>query len=152
MHLWAILLAIALPGVGTGQSAPPASSLTYEIAHQAAEAAEAEARRNQWNVSIVVVDSAGAPVYLKPLTGASARTFDIAMRKARTSAASGLSTLEYAQRVSAGTLQAIPDAVTIEGGIPIIIDGKLVGAIAASGVRANQDAQVAQAGAAAVGS
>jgi glc operon protein GlcG len=137
---------ILVPAGVFAQTPTPASGLTYELAREAAEAAEQEARNNQWNVTIVVVDSAGVPVYLKRMTGASPRTFDFAIGKARTVVASGLSTLEYAQGVAAGTVQPVPDAVSIEGGIPIRVDGRVVGAVAASGVRPNQDAQVARAG------
>jgi len=146
-----LLLVLAIPGVTLAQAPQPASALTYEVAKQAAEAAEAEARRNEWNVTIVVADSAGVPVYVKRMTGASPFTYEIALRKARTSAASGLSTLEYAQQVAAGTREAIPDAITFEGGLPIRIGGVVVGAISAIGVRANQDAEIAQAGVNAVG-
>lgn len=146
----ATLLFLGLPAAAVAQAAPEPAALTYELAKQAAEAAEAEARRNSWNVTIVIVDAAGVPVYLKRMDGASARTYDFAMGKARTSAATGLTTLVYTQRVRAGEMEAIPDATTIEGGIPIMIGGELAGAIAASGLPPQQDAVVAQAGADAI--
>jgi glc operon protein GlcG len=126
-------------------------ALTYEQARIAAEAAEAEARRNNWNVSIVVSDADGIPVYVKRLTGASARSFDVGVRKARTSVATGLTTGDYGQRVNAGTLEAIADGVTFEGGVPIVLNGQVVGAIGTSGVTAAQDAQISRAGVAAIG-
>lgn len=127
-------------------------SITLEQADQALDAAEAEARRNGWNVTIVVSDTAGIPVSLRRLDGASLMSYNFAMGKVRTSAVSGLSTLEYREGVEGGTVAAIPDAVTIEGGIPLIVGGRLLGAIATSGVAAQNDAIVSRAGAAALGS
>lgn len=126
-------------------------SLTLEQAIQALDAAEAEARRNGWNVTIVVADTGGIPVSLRRLDGASVMSYNFAMGKVRTSAASGLSTLEYREGVEAGTVAPVPDAVTIEGGIPLIVGGRLLGAIATSGVAAQNDAIVSRAGAAALG-
>lgn len=144
------VLAAATPLAAAAQQAPEGPGLTYELAREAAEAAEAEARRNQWNVTIVVVDAAGIPLYLKRMTGASLRSYDFAMGKARTSAASGLTTREYAEGVAAGTVEAVPDAVTIEGGIPLTLGGQVVGAIAVSGLPPQSDAVVARAGVAAI--
>jgi len=119
-----LLLVLAIPGVTFAQAPKRASALTYEVAEQAAEATEAEARRNGWNFTIVVADSAGIPVYDKRMTGASPFTYEIAFRKAPTFAASGLSTLEYAQQVAAGRGEAIPDAITFEAGLPIRIGAR----------------------------
>ena len=102
-------------------------------------------------MTIVVSDVAGIPVYLKRLTGASAFSYQIAFNKARTSAATGLETDEYGRRVQAGEIQAVENGVTFAGGIPIRIDGEVVGAIGTSGVRADQDAQISRAGVAAIG-
>lgn len=137
-------------GGGRGGMAPPTYVLTYEMAKAAAEAAEAEARRNNWNVIIIVTDENAIPLYLKRMTGTMLRAYDFAMGKARTVIASGLSTGEYAQQVAAGTIQAVPDAVALEGGFPIHINGQLAGAIAVSGLMPAQDAQVARAGLAAI--
>jgi len=137
---------VVLTGPLSAQAPNSDAVLTYEMARDAAEAAEAEAVRNGWAVTIVVVDANSVPIYLKRLTGASDRSYDFAIGKARTAVLSGLSTLEYAQAVAEGSVPAIPDAVTIEGGFPISVDGRVVGAIAASGVPPQQDAIVARAG------
>jgi glc operon protein GlcG len=139
---------------GPGGGGPPAAApqeLTYEMAKAAAEAAEAFARQNNWNMAIVVADAEGTPIYLKRMNGAPKRIYDFAMGKMRTVIASGLSTKDYAAGVAAGTVQAVPDAVTLEGGLPIIKDGRVIGAIGSSGVRPDQDAQVSQAGIDALG-
>src|SRR5688572_32927321 len=75
--------------------ATPPQALTYEMAVQVIDAAEAEARKNKWNVTIVVSDAAGVPVVLRRLTGASPRSYDIASRKAATVVASKLTTADY---------------------------------------------------------
>src|SRR5688572_1555231 len=80
---------------------PAPQAMTYEMAAQVMDAAEAEARKNNWNVTIVVTDAAGIPVMLRRLNGASARSYDIAMRKAATVVASKLTTAEYGAQLKA---------------------------------------------------
>ncbi|MEX2584274.1 MAG: heme-binding protein [Gemmatimonadota bacterium] len=138
----ALFLALAFPSSGVAQE----QALTYEMARAAAEAAEAEARSNDWNVTIIVTDAEAVPIYLKRLTGASPRSYEIAMRKARTSVASGLTTAVYGERLEAGQVAEVPDGVTFAGGVPIVVDGEVVGAVATSGVAAIDDAQISQAG------
>lgn len=144
-----LMCAMALPA--SLQAQEDARALTLEMATQAIDAAEAEARRNDWNVTIVVTDAEGVPVYLRRLDGASARSYDVAMRKAATVAATGLTTATYGIRLEAGEVEAIPDGVTFAGGVPIELGGDLIGTVATSGVQAIQDEQVSQAGADAVG-
>jgi glc operon protein GlcG len=148
-----VLLLTATPGAAQGgrAAAPQPPRLTLEDAQKAIDAAEAEARKNSWNVTIVIVDSAGVPIYLRRMNGAAARSYDIAMNKARTSASTGLTTIEYGQRRTAGTIDSIANGITFEGGLPIRISGRLMGGIGTSGVRANQDAQISRAGLAAIG-
>ena len=126
------------------------SALTQALARQAIDAAEAEARANGWNVTIVVADMEGVPVSLRRLDGASARSYEIALRKAATVVATGLTTAEYGQRLEAGQVEEVPDGITFAGGVPIMRDGEQIGEVATSGVRAVEDAQVSQAGADAI--
>lgn len=135
-------------------SASPAAaqqSLTYEQARAAMDAAEAEARRNQWNLTIVITDAAGVPIYLRRLPGASARSYEIAMGKVRTALAARMHTEEYAQALAAGRTDTIPDGITFQGGYLIRAGGEIVGAMSASGARGSEDAQVVRAGMAAIG-
>jgi glc operon protein GlcG len=125
--------------------------LTYEQARTAMDAAEAEARRNEWNLTILIADADGVPIYLRRMTGASARTHEIASGKVRTVLATGMPSGEYGQAVAAGRIEAIPDGITFEGGYPIRLGGALVGAMSASGARGSEDAQVVRAGLAAIG-
>jgi uncharacterized protein GlcG (DUF336 family) len=131
-------------------AAPAPQALTYALAQQAIEAAEAEARRNKWNVSIVVTDAAGIPVMLRRLDGASARSYDIAMRKAATVVASKLATSAYGAQLKEGTVKEVPNGITFAGGVPIVRGGEFIGAVGTSGVQAVQDEQVSQAGANAI--
>lgn len=145
------LLASALiaPAASEAQEAP--RPLTFEMARQAMDAAEAEARANEWDVTIVITDAEGVPAYLRRLDGASPRSYEIAMRKAATVVASGMSTADYGAAVEAGEVEEVPDGVTFAGGVPIVRGGELVGAVATSGVRAIQDEEVSRAGADVIG-
>ena len=98
------LLAAAAVAAQT-PATPAPQALTYEMAVQVIDAAEAEARKNKWNVTIVVTDAAGVPVVLRRLTGASPRSYDIATRKAATVVASKLATSAYGEQLKAGTRQ-----------------------------------------------
>lgn len=151
-YLAAAAMAFALPAglSAQGRPAPAPQPLTYEMAQAAADAAEAFARQNGWNMAIVVADAEGTPIYMKRMTGAPKRIYDFAMGKMRTVIASGLSTKDYAAGVADGSVPEVPDAVSLEGGLPIMKDGELIGAIATSGMRPNQDAEVSSAGLAAI--
>jgi glc operon protein GlcG len=131
-------------------AAPTAQALTYEMAAQAMDAAEAEARKNNWNVTMVVTDAAGVPVMLRRLNGASARSYEIAMRKAATVVASKLTTAEYGAQLKAKTIAEVPNGITFAGGVPIMRGSELIGAVGTSGVTAAQDEIISKAGASAI--
>jgi glc operon protein GlcG len=132
------------------QAAAASQVLTYEMAVQVIDAAEAEARKNKWNVTIVVTDAAGMPVVLRRLTGASPRSYDIAMRKAATVVASKLTTADYGAQLKAGTAKEVPNGITFAGGVPIMRGTEFIGAVGTSGVRANEDEIISKAGASAI--
>jgi uncharacterized protein GlcG (DUF336 family) len=145
---WVLLYRI--DGVGAQQPAATPQALTYDMALKAMDAAEAEARRNKWNVTIVVTDAAGIPMQLRRLDGASPRSYDIAMRKAATVVASKLATSTYGVQLKEGKVKEVPNGITFAGGVPIMRGSELIGAVGTSGVQANQDEQVSQAGASAI--
>jgi len=145
LGLAAALLLIA--GTATAATA----QLTLEQAKTAVDAAEAEARENGWNLTILVADTAGVPIYLRRMDGASARTHDIVGRKVRVVLVTGEPTLVYGQALAAGTTDTIPGGIHYEGGLPIRMNGVLIGAMAASGARGSEDAQAVRAGLAAIG-
>jgi glc operon protein GlcG len=126
---------------------PAPQALTYEMAVQVIDAAEAEARKNKWNVTIVVTDAAGVPVVLRRLTGASPRSYDIATRKAATVVATKLATSAYGEQLKAGTVKEVPNGITFAGGVPLMRGTEFIGAVGTSGVRANEDEQISKAGA-----
>lgn len=148
MHTATLLFVLLLPAAASAQALAEKQVLTYEGARQAADAAELEARDNGWNVTIVVVDDAGIPLYVKRMEGASRPTFEVALGKARASASFGRpsSELEWLAQSPVSLSGIMP----IQGGVPVLVDGRVAGAIAASGVSSEQDEQIARAGAEAV--
>jgi glc operon protein GlcG len=130
---------------------PPAYglSITIEQAKKAMAAAEAEASKNGWQVVISIVDTGGHLVMLQRL-GAQNASVDIATGKAVTSVNFRRPTkaLEdsLAANGSALRLLAVPGVMPLQGGLPIVVDGKIIGGIGVSGVTSAQDEQVAKAG------
>ncbi len=138
----------AAPAAPQAPAAPAApQALTYELAVQVIDAAEAEARKNKWNVTIVVTDAAGMPVVLRRLTGASPRSYDIAMRKAATVVAAKMTTAEYGAKLKEKAVTEVPNGITFAGGVPIMRGTEFIGAVGTSGVQAIQDEQISKAGA-----
>ena len=115
-------------------------------------AARQEAQAQQWNVTIAVVDDGGHPLALERLDGCAPASAYIAMEKARTAALRRKDTRDYEEMVNGGRTAFVtaPLLTSLEGGVPLRVDGQVVGAIGVSGVKAEQDAQVAKAGAAAL--
>jgi uncharacterized protein GlcG (DUF336 family) len=126
-------------------------ALTLEQATTAMNAAEAEASRNGWNLTIVVAGADGIPILLRRMDGASPRSYDIAMGKVRTALAAGMPTGDYGQALAAGRADTIPNGITFEGGYPLRRGGEVIGAMSASGARGSEDAQAVRAGMAAIG-
>ncbi|VVP97500.1 hypothetical protein PS934_02196 [Pseudomonas fluorescens] len=112
-------------------------------------AARAEAQANQWAVTIVVVDDGGHPLALERLDGCAPASAYIATEKARTSALGRRESKSYEDMVNAGryAFLSAPLLTSLEGGVPIVFDDQVIGAIGVSGVKPGQDAQVAKAGA-----
>lgn len=112
-------------------------------------AARREAQGNQWAVSIVIVDDGGHPLALKRLDGATPSSAYIATEKARTSALGRRESKGFEDMVNGGRFAFLsaPLLTSLEGGVPIVVDGQVIGAVGVSGVKAEQDAQVARAGA-----
>lgn len=129
---------------------------TLELADvkKIAAAAEAEALRHGWAVSIAVVDDGGHVLWLQRLDGAAPISAEIAPAKARTAAVGRRESREYEERINAGRvsfLSAPQLRGMLEGGVPVLRDGECLGAVGVSGVKPNEDAQVARAGIAALG-
>lgn len=125
--------------------------LVLDDARQMADAAEAEARRNGWSVTIAVCDAGGHALWLQRMDGAPLISAEVAPQKARTCALTGKPSKVSEDMVNNGRIAAIAmPIVPMEGGEPVVVDGRLVGAVGVSGVKPMQDAQVARAGVAAL--
>ncbi len=126
--------------------------LTLEDAKRIAAAAEIEAKQNCWRVVIAVVDDGGHLLYLQRSHDTQFGSVDIAMKKASAAVAFQRPTKASEDAVMGGRLihLALPGVLPSEGGVPLLIDGVIVGGIGVSGVRSNQDGQIAAAGVAAL--
>ena len=132
---------------------PYGPSITLEAAKKAIAAAEAEAKKNNWWMAIAIVDTAGKLVAFERMDNTQIASNDIALGKATTANNLKRPTKVLQDAIAAGgagvRFLGVPGALPIEGGIPIVADGKIIGAIGVSGAASNEDAQCAVAGAAA---
>ena len=132
--------------------APPAdygAPISLEQAKKVMAGAEAEAKKNRWNVVIAILDSGGQLVMLQRLDGAQWGSIDIAREKAKSSVALRRPTKALQDLIAQGgaNLRLLNIGYSVlEGGIPIVVGGKIVGGVGVSGVTSQQDAQIAQAG------
>ncbi|MBX8531339.1 heme-binding protein [Pseudomonas cichorii] len=126
--------------------------LTQTEVSQMLTAARNEALANDWAVSIAVVDDGGHLLAFERLDGAAAISSYISIEKARTSALGRRESKGYEEMVNGGrtAFLSAPLLTSLEGGVPVIIDGQVIGAVGVSGVKADQDAQVAKTGIAAL--
>ena len=119
-----------------------------------AAAAEAEALQNHWAVTIAIVDDGGHLLWLQRLDGAPAISAQIAPAKAHTAALGRRESKVYEDVINGGRtsfLGAPGVQGLLEGGVPVMKDGQCIGAVGVSGVKSNEDAQIAKAGIAAIG-
>lgn len=118
-----------------------------------AAAAEAEALRNQWAVSIAIVDDGGHLLWLQRLDGAAPISAQICQAKARTAALGRRESRIYEEIINGGRTSFLSAPLIdgmLEGGVPIVVGGHCVGAVGVSGVKSTEDAQIAKAGIAAL--
>ena len=139
--------------VGAQQPAPPlpyGPPISLETAKKVMAAAEAEAVKNNWGMVITILDSGGNLVMAHRMDNAPLASVGISRGKARTAVEFKRPSKALEDGIAGGgaglRLLSLP-GVFVEGGVPIVVDGKIVGAIGASGAASGQDAQVAQAGA-----
>jgi uncharacterized protein GlcG (DUF336 family) len=136
------------------QTAPaPAygTSIGIDAAKKVAAAAIAEARKNSFTMAISVVDTAGNLIYFEKLDGTQTGSVNVSLEKARSAVLFKRPTKAFQDAVAQGgvglRMLGLPGAVPVEGGIPLMEGGRIVGAIGASGGTSDQDGQTAQAGA-----
>jgi len=122
-------------------------ALEVDDVQAALEAAKSEAVKNGWIVSIAVVDDGGHPLGFLRLTDAAPLSAQIAFGKARTAALSRRESKFYEDVVKNGrtAFLSVSDFTALEGGVPVMVAGQCVGAVGVSGVRSDQDAQIATA-------
>jgi glc operon protein GlcG len=132
-------------------SPPPAygAPITLEQAIKAAAAAREEAKKNNLNDAIAVVEPSGALVYFERADGTQYAGANVAQAKATAAALFRRPSKSFADRLAAGdqTVLVLPGALAVAGGVPIVMNGKMIGAIGISGGSAAQDDQVAMVGA-----
>lgn len=151
-RLLALSLAATLVAAASASAqAPPAygPAITLEQAKKVMAGAEAEATKNNWPVVIVILDAGGNLVMLHRLDNAQWGSVDIAKEKARSAVALRRPTKALQDAVAQGgaNLRLLNIGYSVlEGGIPIVADGKIIGSVGVSGVTSQQDAQIGQAG------
>lgn len=127
--------------------------LTIDDVKKIAAGAEAEALRNNWAISFAIVDDGGHLLWFQRLDGAAPTSSYIAPAKAKTAALGRRESKIYEDVINNGRVSFLsaPELEgMLEGGVPVIVDGHVIGAVGVSGVKSNEDAQVAKAGIAAL--
>lgn len=159
-----VLVAVAALGSLTAMAqaptpapAPAAAPLPYgppigvEAAKKAAAAALAEARKNNWTMAIAVVEPSGVLVYYEKMDNTQVGSANVSIEKAKTAALFKRPSKVFQDAVASGgpglRVLSLPGAVAIEGGVPIVVNGQIIGAIGVSGDSSDHDGVCAQAGA-----
>jgi glc operon protein GlcG len=161
MRLKPTLATLALSFAIFGQTplTPPPNipygiSISTDAAKKVAAAAIAEARKNNWAMAVAVVDTGGFLVYFERMQDTQVGSVELAVEKAKTAALFRRPTKSFQDTVAGGgeglRILRLTGAIPVEGGIPIIVGGKLIGAVGASGGSSDQDGRTAQAGSAAM--
>ena len=144
---------LIVSAMSSAQNLPTRRTLTLDAAKRMADAALAEARKNNWLVAVSVVDDGGNLILFQRMDGAKLIAIDISMRKAKTAVYFQGETKALEEEITKGgrtALIPIEGFMPLQGGFPLMVEGKLVGGIGVSGVTGEQDAQCAAAGVAAL--
>ena len=121
-------------------------ALNLEVAKAMAAAGEAHARANNWNVIITILDDGGNMIYMQRMDGVQIGSIAVSHRKAQSAINFKRPTKVFADGIAANPGYAmLPGAIANEGGLPITVDGEVIGSIGVSGVTAQQDGMIAQA-------
>ena len=147
-----LAMAAGVPALAFAQAQPMyGPSITAETAKKIAPAAIAEAKKNNWTMAVAIVDPSGDLVYFEKMDDTQVGSTQIAIDKARSAARFKRPTKTFQDGLAAGgaglRLLALNGAVPVEGGIPLVQNGKIVGAIGCSGGTSEQDGMCAAAGA-----
>jgi len=148
-----ILFVLVFSGsIATAQMPNPyGEPISLEKAKKAAAAAIAEARKNNWTMAVAVTDTAGTLVYFERIDATQLASSVVAINKARSAAVYKRPTKSFQDALAAGgeglRILRLEGAVAVDGGLPLVMDGKIVGAIGVSGGTSAQDGQAAKPGA-----
>src|SRR5687767_2166029 len=141
-------------GTADAQTMSYGTPITVDAAKKVAAPAIAEARKNQWMMAVAIVDIAGDLVYFERMDDTQVGSVNVAIDKARSAARFKRPTKAFQDALAAGgeglRILALNGAIPVDGGVPILVGGKIVGAIGVSGGTSAQDGQVAAAGLAAL--
>jgi glc operon protein GlcG len=152
-------LALAVGAWGQTPLVPPANvpygtSISPDNAKKIATAAVAEARKNNWAMAVAIVDTGGYLVYFERMPDTQLGSVEISIEKAKSAALFRRPTKSFQDTLAGGgeglRILRLTGAMPVEGGLPIIVDGKVIGAVGASGGSSDQDGRTAQAGATAM--
>jgi len=151
MFVRKLMLGLALAGfasLAAAQDRPPyGPDIRIDQAKRIAAGALAEAMRNKWRVAIAIVDNHGFLVYYEKMDDTQTGSVQIAIDKAKTASMLRRPTKAIEDGISKGRVALMSIAPgPLEGGIPVMADGRVIGGIGVSGVNSDQDAQIAQAG------
>jgi len=136
-------------GLASAQERPPyGNSITVDQAKKIAAGALAESKKNSWRMAISIVDNHGFPVYFERMEDTQTASIQIALDKAKTAAMFRRPSKAFEDGIAKGrvALLGLSGATPIEGGLPIMVDGRVIGGIGVSGMNSDQDAQAAEAG------
>ena len=154
MPLKRTLAALVFTVAAFGQIVPYGTPINADAAKKIAAAAIAEAHKNNWAMAIAVVDTAGFLVYFERMPETQLGSVEVAIEKAKSAALFRRPTKSFQDTVAAGgeglRMLKLPGAMPVEGGVPIVVDGKIIGAVGTSGGSSDQDGRTAQAGVAAM--
>jgi uncharacterized protein GlcG (DUF336 family) len=146
---------VVLTATAAGAQAPEyGAPITFEQAKKVMAGAEAEAAKNKWPVVITILDSGGQVVMVHRLDNAQWGSVDVAREKAKSAVALRRPTKVFQDLIAQGgaNLRLLNIGYSVlEGGIPIVVGGKIIGSVGVSGVTSQQDAQIGQAGIDALG-
>jgi glc operon protein GlcG len=146
-----LLFAFAALNLAAQIPNPYGLPISLENAKKAAVPALAEARKNNWTMAVAIVDTAGNLVYFEKLDGTQTGSVNVSIDKARSAALFKRPTKVFFDQLAAGgeglRLLKVQGAVPLDGGVPLLLEGKIIGAIGVSGGTSAQDGQAAKAGA-----
>jgi len=145
---YTMLLVLLIAKVAPVAELANKKALTLEVAKKIAAASGQFAQKKQWNVVIAIVDDGGHLVYFERMDEVQTGSIEVAIQKAKTAVAFKRPTRLFEEAVAKGrtVLVSLPGGMPFEGGVPITIDKQVIGAVGVSGVTAQQDGMIAQAG------